>query len=157
MKLNENNKAMKWIKDNDVVLRGLSLLIAILLWAYVVTTDDQSVRNDVPNVPVLLQGVSDLSDKGLVILSGANNKVTVTVDSSRGDIRNLLNDPSLLTGTAELYHITEPGEYELTYLVDPTRYKSEGVSVVDKNPQKLSIVVDRMSTASIPVTVKLAV
>ncbi|MBQ4578995.1 MAG: hypothetical protein IJA84_08040 [Clostridia bacterium] len=156
MKLNENNKAMKWIKDNDVVLRGLSLLIAILLWAYVVTTDDQSVRNDVPNVPVLLQGVSDLSDKGLVILSGANNKVTVTVDSSRGDIRNLLNDPSLLTGTAELYHITEPGEYELTYLVDPTRYKSEGVSVVDKNPQKLSIVVDRMSTASIPVTVKLA-
>lgn len=155
MKLNENNKAMKWIKDNDVVLRGLSLLIAILLWAYVVTTDDQSVRNDVPNVPVLLQGVSDLSDKGLVILSGANNKVTVTVDSSRGDIRNLLNDPSLLTGTAELYHITEPGEYELTYLVDPTRYKSEGVSVVDKNPQKLSIVVDRMSTASIPVTVKL--
>lgn len=155
MKLKENNKAMKWIKDNDAVLRALSLLMAVLLWAYVISSDDQSVRNNVPNVPVLLQGVSDLSDKGLVILSGANNKVTVTVESSRGDLLNLMNDPSLLTGTAELYHITEPGEYELTYLVDPTRYKSEGVSIVDKQPQKLTIVVDRMSTASIPVSVNL--
>ena len=104
MKLKENTKAMKWIKDNDVLLRALSLLMAILLWAYVISTDEQPARNDVTNVPVLLQGVSDLSDKGLVILSGANNKVTVTVESSRGDVRNLMNDPSLLTGTAELYH-----------------------------------------------------
>lgn len=155
MKLKENTKAMKWIKDNDVVLRALSLLMAVLLWAYVISTDDQSVRNNVVNVPVLLQGVSDLTDKGLVILEGSSNKVTVTVESSRGDLLNLMNDPSLLTGTAELYHITEPGEYELTYLVDPTRYKSEGVSIVDKQPQKLTIVVDRMSTASIPVSVNL--
>ena len=155
MKLKENTKAVKWIKDNDVLLRALSLLMAVLLWAYVISTDDQSVRNNVVNVPVLLQGVSDLTDKGLVILEGSSNKVTVTVESSRGDLLNLMNDPSLLTGTAELYHITEPGEYELTYLVDPTRYKSEGVSIVDKQPQKLTIVVDRMSTASIPVSVNL--
>ena len=156
MKINENNKVVKWIKDNDVLRKAASLLIAVLLWAYVMSTDNQSVRNDVSNVPVLLQGVSDLTDRGLVLLSGSSNKVTVTVESSRGDLLNLMNDPSLLTGSAELYHITEPGAYELTYLVDPTRYKSDGVSIVDKKPQKLSIVVDRMSTASIPVTVKLS-
>ncbi len=151
----KNNKFVKWFKNNDVLLKAASLLIAVLLWAYVMSTDDLSAKNDIPNVPVLLQGVSDLSDRGLVILSGSSNKVTVTVESSRGDVLNLLNDPSLLTGTAELYHINEPGEYELTYLVDPSRYKTDGVSVVDKKPQKLTIVVDRMSTASVPVSVNL--
>lgn len=150
-----NNKFMKWIKDNDVLLKATSLLMAVLLWAYVMSTNEKPTKDDVSGVPVLLQGVSDLTDKGLVILSGANNKVTVTVESTRGDVLNLLNDPSLLTGTAELYHITEPGEYELTYLVDPSRYKSDGVSIVDKKPQKLSVVIDRMSTASVPVTVTL--
>ena len=154
-KNNKNNKFVKWLKDNDVLRKAASLLIAVLLWAYVMSTNEMTAKNDVVGVPVLLQGVSDLTDKGLVILSGANNKVTVTVESTRGDVLNLLNDPSLLTGTAELYHITEPCEYELTYLVDPSRYKSDGVSVVDKKPQKLTVVIDRMSTASVPVTVNL--
>ena len=151
----QNNQFMKWIKDNDVLLKATSLLMAVLLWAYVMSTNEKPTKDDVVGVPVLLQGVSDLTDKGLVILSGANNKVTVTVESTRGDVLNLLNDPSLLTGTAELYHITEPGEYDLTYLVDPSRYKSDGVSIVDKKPQKLSVVIDRMSTASVPVSIKL--
>ncbi|MBR5537137.1 MAG: hypothetical protein IKU58_04495 [Clostridia bacterium] len=151
----KNNKFVKWVKDNDVLLKATSLLMALLLWAYVMSTNEKPAKEDIVGVPVLLQGVSDLTDKGLVILAGANNKVNVTVESTRGDVLNLLNDPSLLTGTAELYHITEPGEYELTYLVDPSRYKSDGVSIVDKKPQKLTVVIDRMSTTSVPVTIKL--
>lgn len=153
--MKKDNTFLTWIRDNDMVRRVVSLLMAVLLWAYVMSTNEMTAKKDVDGVPVLLQGISDLNSKGLVILSGANNKVSVTVESTRGDVLNLRNDPSLITGTAELYHISEPGEYELTYKVDPSSYKTEGVNIVDKKPQKLTVVVDRMSTASVPVTVRL--
>ena len=39
--------------------------------------------------------------------------------------------------------------------MDPSPSKSDGASIVDKKPQKLSVVIDRMSTASVPVSIKL--
>ena len=68
----QNNQFMKWIKDNDVLRKATSLLMAVLLWAYVMSTNEKPTKDDVVGVPVLLQGVSDLTDKGLVILSSVS-------------------------------------------------------------------------------------
>ena len=61
---------MKWMKEHDVFLRALSLIIAIFLWSYVMRVDNPDKTEEYRNVTVQLEGLSQLTDNGLVLLSG---------------------------------------------------------------------------------------
>ena len=57
---------MKWIKENDVILRVTSLLIAVLLWAYAMSNDQSDVKQSFRDLPIQLEGVNILKDQDLV-------------------------------------------------------------------------------------------
>ena len=67
----------QWLKENDVILRVTSLLIAVFLWMYVMNSDEIEGTLTYSNIPVRLDGVSTLRSNDLVILSGNNSKITV--------------------------------------------------------------------------------
>ena len=66
-----------WIRENDVILRAFSLLMAIALWAYVMNTDDVDRALPYEDIPVRLEGVTTLKESGLVVMSGTNETVSV--------------------------------------------------------------------------------
>ena len=144
---------MKWIKDNDIILRVGSLLLAILLWAYAMSNDQSDIRHTFNDIPVQLQGVVNLKDQDLVILSGTNSSVDVELSGKRDQLQLVQNDPlTTMKVTSSVETITEPGEYHLGVSVEPVGVTA---SVISKNPANITLVVDRMNTKSVPVEVEL--
>ena len=144
-----------WIRENDVILRVFSLLMAIVLWAYVMNTDDVDRALPYEDIPVRLEGVTTLKESGLVVMSGTNETVSVKASGKGSLVQEVKKDYlNLITATASVAHITEPGEYKLSYQLVKDSV-AEGITLSDKTPSQISVVIDRMNTASIPVEVSL--
>ena len=77
---------MKWIIDNDVLLRVVSLLIAVLLWSYVLTEDDPE-KEESFTVPIQINGLTELNSRNLVILEGRDTEVTLDVRASMSNLK----------------------------------------------------------------------
>ena len=143
----------QWLKENDVILRVTSLLIAVFLWMYVMNSDEIEGTLTYSNIPVRLDGVSTLRSNDLVILSGNNSKITVECSGKRKVLQTVYKDyMNIITAKVNVSNITEPGEYELVY--DLSKGETD-ISVVSKNPSQITLVVDRLSTVSVPVEVQL--
>ena len=141
---------MKWIKEHDVLLRVFSLLFAVILWAYVMSSRNTDKTVDYRNIPVQLDGLAQLSQNNLVILSGSSNKVSVRVTGSFSNILDM--SAEYITATASVASITEPGTYNLNYRVV---VDANGITMSSKTPTQVSVVVDRMTTVSVPVEIEL--
>ncbi|MCL1809085.1 MAG: CdaR family protein [Clostridiales bacterium] len=68
------------------VTKVLSLLIAIVLWAYVIAVENPPTTERIANIPVELRNVGMLTQNGLAILEGENAMVEVVVTGTRSDI-----------------------------------------------------------------------
>lgn len=144
-----------WIRENDVILRVLSLLMAIVLWAYVMNTEDVERELPYEDIPVRLEGVTTLKESGLVVMSGTNETVSVKASGKGSLVQDVKKDYlNLITATASVAHITAPGEYKLSYQLIKDSV-AEGITLSDKTPSQITVVVDRMNTVSIPVEVEL--
>lgn len=137
---------MKWIKDHDGFLRALSLLLAIFLWAYVMSNKNPDKTIEYRGIPVQLEGLTQLNANDLVVLEGNNNQVTVNVSGDRTSILEMSRE--YVNASASVANITEPGEYELNYKVS---LDATGVKVTSRSPAKVSVTVDRIAKASVPV------
>ncbi len=144
-----------WIRENDAILRVLSLLMAIGLWGYVMSTEDVEKALPYEDIPVRLEGVTTLKESGLVVMSGTNETVSVKASGKSSLVQEVKKDYlNLITATASVAHITEPGEYKLSYQLVKDSV-AEDVTLSDKSPSQITVVIDRMNTASIPVEVEL--
>ena len=141
---------MKWMKEHDVFLRALSLIIAIFLWSYVMRVDNPDKTEEYRNVTVQLEGLSQLTDNGLVLLSGSSETISIKVSGKRDSILNMRKE--YITATASVSSITEPGEYTLNY---KTALDASGVTITEKSPSQIRVVVDRMTKISVPVRTSL--
>ena len=64
----------------------LSLVIAIILWTYVMAVENPPTTERISGVSVELQNVASLTHRGLTIVSGDNATVDVIVSGTRADI-----------------------------------------------------------------------
>lgn len=141
---------MKWIKEHDVILRVFSLLMAAVLWVYVMSARNTDKTVEYRNIPVQLDGLDQLAQNDLVILSGSNSTVSVKVTGSFNSVLDMSEE--YITATASVGSIIEPGTYSLSYRVV---VDASGVTLSQKNPAKIEVTVDRLSAVSVPVEVEL--
>ena len=143
---------MKWLKENDVVLRVVSLLIAVLLWSYVLTEDDPE-KKETFTIPIQMNGLTELNSRNLVILEGRDTEVALEVEASMSNLKKLKEEYQLtLIPTVSVSHITQPGTYKLPYTIPG---KPAEATISGTNPDLVELVIDRMITRSIPVEVDL--
>ena len=141
---------MKWIKEHDVFLRVLSLLLAVFLWAYVMSNKNPDKTAEYRGIPVQLEGLTQLNANDLVVLEGSNNQVTVGISGDRTSILEMSRE--YINAAASVANITEPGEYNLNYRVT---LDATGVKVASRSPAQIHVVVDRISKSSVPVEVEI--
>lgn len=72
---------MKSNNRRECMFRILSLLFAILLWAYVRNESNVLEIKTIRNVPVTYEGMDDLKDRGYIIISPKETKINVTVEA----------------------------------------------------------------------------
>ena len=140
------------MKRNKLGSFLLAVSIALGLWLYVVSYIDTDYELTLDNVSVGLEGKSILTaDRGLMILSEDEYRVSITVSGSRQDVSKI--NTGNIQVVADLSKIEEPGEHKLTYnIILPGDVPSGAVSY-QKDPDRVAVVVARKKTKEIPVTV----
>lgn len=140
------------MKRNKLGSFLLAVAIALGLWLYVVNYIDTDYELTLDNVSVGLEGKSILTaDRGLMILSEDEYRVSITVSGNRQDVIKI--NSGNIQVVADLSKIEEPGEHKLTYsIILPGDVPSGAVSY-QQDPDRITVVVARKKTKEIPVSV----
>lgn len=123
----------------------LAVLISIGLWLYVVTVVNPEWEDTFYNIPVILENEEILHERGLMLVSENDPKVTLRLSGNRTDMINL--NSSNITIRADLSRIYSAGEQNLTYsIIYPGDVPNNAFEILSQAPQQVTLsVVERKS------------
>lgn len=139
------------MKRNKIISLLLSIVIALSLWVYVVTTVTPEDSQWIRNIPVTFANEDGLfSDRNLTLTQGRNATVDLKVYGKRQDLLKLSN--SNITITADLADVLGPGEWQLRYTVEmPETVSDNDISIEARSTYEVDVQVDLLSVKEIPV------
>ena len=70
------------LKNNKVTM-ALALVMAIVLWAYVLASDNQASTNTLRNIPITFANMETLTENNLVVLETERDTVNITFSGQR--------------------------------------------------------------------------
>lgn len=130
----------------------VSAMIAFGLWLYVITVVNPEAEQTYYDVSVSMINESVLKDKGLMILTDAEPKVTLVLRGNRTDLNKLKN--SDITLLADLSKINAAGQQELSYSISyPGEFADNAFEVLSHAPDKVSLNVVEWGSKEIDVVI----
>ena len=139
---------MKTFFSKDSVLKVISLVIAILIWFYIIIVVDPSVDVTIRDIPVKYVNQNVLSDSGLCLVNDQTTKVELKIRGSRKKIANI--DNKNVYATVDVSNITRTGTYSLPIgLTIPYEYSE----IVSKKPYNAEVVVDKTAKKSVDISI----
>ena len=132
-------------KRNDMQLIILSVLLAVVMWAFVVTSTNPSVNRTFRNVPILVQNNDKLENKGYTIIGiDEVNNVNIKLEGSRDKMVNLKE--SDVQASIDVLNVRE-GIQSVKVRVDTP----SGVNLAGVDPAEININVQKIITKKFPV------
>ena len=131
----------------------LSLLMAVGLWMYVITTVSPNSKTTIGNVQVVFEGESWLlENRNLMITDGMDTTVKLDLSGNRSDLNKL--NSSNVTLKVDLTKIYEAGTANLTYSISyPSDVASSAITVESRNPAAIRLTVEKRLTKEVPVSI----
>lgn len=141
-------RILEFIKTNTM-LKVFSVILAILLWAYVQIVQNPEVSYEVVEVPITVTGEADINSEGFVVSSLPKNmKTNVTISATRSKIQLL--DTSDLFAFVDVSQCNDKGDFSLPIKV---RSNDSEITVMNKTPSSISLYIDKIITVSKPVSI----
>lgn len=141
-------KFLEAIKRNTA-LKIFSLILAIVLWAFVELAHNPETIQANHEVPINIEGEAAINMDGYVISSVPKNfKTTLRVSGKRSHMNSF--DPTSLSAHVDVSGVTEAGEQSFPVQV---RCDDGAVTVDMKNPATVSLYVDRVITTQKPIRI----
>lgn len=135
---------------NKILRALLSGVIAIAIWAYVVTVVSPNYDADFSNVPVTVQSEGLLHDRGLMITHIDTTEVDLKLEGSRIDLNKLSS--SNIGITVDASRIDGPGTHTLTFSVTyPGDVPQNAVNILSSNPSRVTVTVENRISKPVPV------
>ena len=135
------------IRDrNNTVLKILSLLIAIVLWMYVMGEVNPTITRTIENIPVELLNKNTLEQRELAIKNPAGFTADIIVEGKRADINSLEREK--IKATADLFGYEEGENYVPVQLEVPDNIKLREI----KTP-KIQVTLEKLTSVYKAVTV----
>ncbi len=128
----------------DVAARIIALLFAFILWFYVSSFDTTMSEETFRQIPVVIQNKGPYS-----VLSGSGSTVDVIVEGSKNIINSIDTDD--FYAYVDVSDVAEAGKYSFDITVE----SPNGVSIISKSADKLSVYMDNTTSMSVPVKLKL--
>ena len=141
--------ALWGIFRNNLLLKVMAVLFAVILWSYVLSETNPTRTRIVPDVAVRYENTEELRAKDLAIsasLSDVPENVDVRVEVQQNDVKYLNSEN--VEAYIDLSTIDEPGEYTLKVSAE-TEYGEP----LEVTPSKVTVVVDDYVTRDVPVSV----
>lgn len=142
-------KNLQKIKDNNMLAKIFSLIVAILLWSYVMGVENPSESITIRNVRVNFQNVDGLERKGLILLNPTEQFVNIRISGKKNDLDKIRQGSVYATADLEGY-----GQGDSRVRVD-TRFESNPgtVQVESVTPRDILVSIDRMITKTMKVSI----
>ena len=130
----------------------LALLISVGLWMYVVTVVNPEWEDTFYNIPVVLENEEILQERGLMLVSEDEPKVTLRLSGNRADMIKL--NSSNITIRADLSRIYSAGEQSLSYsIVYPGDVPNNAFEIISQKPQQITLSVAEWKSKDVDVQV----
>ena len=133
--------------QNKTFTKILSVVIALLLWVYVVGEINPTTTKRLDNIPVKLLNTENHASKGFVALSAEDFTVSLTVEGKRADVLSL--DLENILVTADLFGYYGLGENYINVNVE----LPHGITLVESSPSKLKVIIDELISENKPVKI----
>ena len=137
-------------QGRKLVTMLVSLLAALLLWLYVVTTVAPETSTRVSNIPINIDGTIVLEQRGLIITDQDISEMTLELSASRVNVSKL--NSTTIRISADASRIREPGTFALDCSVTfPDTVRSGAVDLIRKSSDTVTITVAKLVSKPVPV------
>lgn len=136
-------------KMSNVSIKISAVIIAIFLWAFVMSDVNPEVSRNIRNVPVSYTNVSDLERQGLVIMEPQEISIDVRITGKKSDIDNF--DENNIVAQVDLSGYSE-GQVRIIPTVGIIG-RETSVEISDYQPREILFTFDRMIQREYPVRV----
>lgn len=137
---------------NKAIYALLAAAIAFGLWLYVITVVNPEAEQTFYDVPVVMSNESVLKDKGLMIATDTQPKVTLVLKGNRTDLNKLKN--SDITLLADLSRINAAGDQNISYSIGfPGGFADNAFEVLSHAPDTVALSVVEWGSKEVDVTV----
>lgn len=134
---------------NKPMMILLSIVVAFVLWLYVITSVSPDSTKEILGVPVVLDGESILAERNLMLESDSLPTVRVNLEGNRSELVNV--EAADLTVVADLAKINAAGTYQLPYTISVPGAGS--MQAIGSQPEKVTVqVVEKLNT-KVPVKI----
>lgn len=131
---------MKNFFSKDSVLRVISIIVAVLIWSYIIIVIDPSVDIVIRDIPIKYINRNSLAEQGLCLRDSGKSTVELKVRGSRKKIASI--DNKNVYATVDLSNITKPGSFSLPIGISIPYDYSE---IVSKKPYNADVTVDKVA------------
>ena len=141
-------------KNRKVVQIVLAVLITLALWCYMEFYDSPNTELVVKDIPVEFSNEDTiLAENGLMLLSGYDTTVDLTLQGKRKVLMNL--DPSQVRVVADTSGITAAGVQTLNYTyILPNGISPSDISVKSRSIYNITVTVGTLYSKPVPVEVE---
>lgn len=134
---------------NNLTLKLLSVLFAIIMWSFTITRTNPQRTKRISDVPITAVGLSSLEENGLTLRDGDDiGNIQVKVSVAHSDFK--LIDKNYISATVDLSKITSAGTVTVPIIVSVNSAADIGTPVA--TPSNISVTVDELMTKSVPLS-----
>ena len=130
------------------ISKVISVLIAILVWIFVIYSENPSIDFKLNAIDVQLINESSLLNKNLMIVE--KNSISDASIVIRGKRQDLISVMGNISASVDLSQISEPGVYKLQPVFD---IPSNAVYISKRNTRYIEVTVKEMEEKTVPVTI----
>ena len=127
-----------FLKKNGV-LKLFSVLIAVLMWIYVVQIENPPFEVTVQNVPVRLVNELQLEARGLVVVEQSNQSTNLRLKGKRQSVIGL--KPEDVSAVIDVSYIQQTGNFSFA---PQLTFPDDGISVLEREPRTVTFYVDKL-------------
>ena len=131
------------LKNNKVNM-ALALVMAIVLWAYVLASDNQASTNTLRNIPITFANMETLTENNLVVLETERDTVNITFSGQRTALNKVKAENFKVI--ADLEGLKKGENVVRLRVVGPDNVTVESMSV-----QKIAVTIDDLVSVKKPV------
>lgn len=135
--------------STDIASRIMALVIAIIVWIYVVILLDPAIDIWINDIPVIYTNTVNLTNEDYVLMNEKATTVSLRLRGSRTMLAKI--DKEDITAYVDLDGKNQTGTFLLPI---SARLPYEEVSVIDKKPYNINVTIDKLITQTFPVTIE---
>lgn len=131
----------------------LCLLLAVCIWIYVITVVSPESQDTFQNIPIQMQNIALLEERGFVITDISNTNISLGLSGKRTDLIQI--NSGNIRVVADVSNISEPGVHEIYYTVSfPGSVASGAIEVQSRSPDTIRVTVEKKVSKKLDVMVE---